>query len=237
MVIGIVVLELIVSLVAALLIAVGNAADTQAAFPILVWLACAILQLAIHYLPRGRYERYGLLLVIALMLLAGAAPGKIEGVPYFHQSLFIAAVGTLPQLWWERFSNATKGHTLVLGLMGMLAMPLGFAAWSLANVSIVKYDASRVANGELYCIFVSEGRLMTGGYRQAPDDLSLGGWHMLSGRGGGGSGDCCQWDFHALLLTRDDRLFNWSYQSQRFERISERTRRLMASSFSNLKCQ
>lgn len=50
---------------------------------------------------------------------------------------------------------------------------------------------------------------------------------MISGRGGGGSGNCCQWDFHALLLTRNDELFNWSYRSQRFESVSERTRRLM----------
>ena len=34
-------------------------------------------------------------------------------------------------------------------------------------------------------------------------------------------------DFHALLLTQSNQLFNWSYHSQRFEKVSERSRHML----------
>jgi hypothetical protein len=232
--IAVVVFELSVCLFLAFLIVVGNA--EQALFPLDVWLALAILQLTIHYLPRGRYTRYRLLLVIIILLFASVAPGKIGVLTYFHQPLFIASVAVLPQLWWEWSSKGTEGRALVLGLIGLASLPLGVVAWALANIWIVKVEAWTASYDDPYCIFVSDHKLFVGGdYHQAPDDWSLSGWRMFSGRGAGGSGDCCQWDFHALLLTHDKRLFNWSYKSQRFENISEPLRRSMA--LNNLRCQ
>jgi hypothetical protein len=236
MIIAVVVVELIVCLIASVLIGVGNADDSgQAAFPLQVWLACATLQLTIQYLPPGRHARYRLWLFVMLILFASLIPGRIELFPHFHQALFIAGVAALPQLWWEWFAKTPESRASGLGLIGLISLPLGFTAWSLANIGIVKFEAWRASHGEPYCILISDGRLYSSGYRQTPNDWSLGGWRMVSGRGAGGSGNCCQWDFHALLLTHNDQLFNWSYRSQRFESVSERTKRLMALNVS--RCQ
>ena len=202
--------------------------------PLDVWLALAILQLTIHYIPRSRNTRYGLSLVIALAFVAGLLPGRIEALTYFHQSLFIVSLAVLPQLWWEWLSQKTQRRTLPWSI-GIAALPLGIAAWGLSNIWIVKAEAWTASHGDPNCIFLSDGKLFTSGYREAPNDLSLSGWNMISGRGGGGSGNCCQWDFNALLKTRDNRLFNWSYKSQRFESVSEQTARSM--DLGSLSCQ
>jgi hypothetical protein len=225
-IIAVVVFELIICLVAATLIAVGNADGGQALLPLSVWVICATLQLAIHYLPPSRRARYGLLFAVMLIIFAGVTVGRIDALPYFHQSLFIAGVAVLPQLWWEWSSKATDRRAAMLGLIGLVSLPLGFIGWSFANIWIVKVDAWRAAQGEPYCLFASDGRLFSSGYHQTPNDWALSGWRMFSGRGAGGSGDCCQWDFHALLVTNKE-LFNWSYRVQGFEKVSERTRRLM----------
>jgi hypothetical protein len=225
--IAVVVFELIVCLVAWAAIGVGNADDDgQAAFPLEVWLACAIVQLTIYYLPPGRPARYRLWLLVALMLLASAIPGRLEPLSsFFHQALFIAGVAALPLLWWEWFAKTPKDRAAGLAPIGSISPPLGFVAWSLANIGIVKFEAWRGGHGEPYCILVPDGGSDLIGYHQAPDDWSLGGLRMVTGRGSGGSGHCCQWGFHALLLTHNDQLSNWSYRSQRFERVSERARR------------
>lgn len=229
MVIAVVVFELIACLVASVVIGVGNADDNgQAAFPLEVWLACAILQLTIRYLPFGRLARYRIWLIMALILFAGVTSATIAPFPHLHQALFIAGVAALPQLWWEWFARTSEYRPWGLGLIGLISLPLGLAAWSLANVWIVKVAAWSGSRGAPYCIFVSDGKSLSSGYHQAPSDWSLSGWRMVSGRGGGGSGHCCQWDFHALLSTRNDELFNWSYRSQRFEPLSERARGLMS---------
>lgn len=226
MIIAVVVLELIACLAATVLIAAGNADDSgQAAFPLLVWLACAILQLTIRYLPPGRRARYHLWLAVVLILVIGMTPGRFEPFPHVHQALFIAGVAALPQLWWDWYAKTPEDRASWMGPIALVSLPLGFAAWSLANIWIVKFEAWMVADGKPHCILVSDQKLYTSAYRPVPDDWGLSGLRMISGRGAGGSGNCCQWDFHALLLTKDDRLFNWSYRSQRFEQVSDRARR------------
>ena len=65
MVIAVVVFELVVCLVAWAAIGVGNADDSgQSNFPLEVWLACAIMQLTIYYLPHGRQDRHRLWLLM-----------------------------------------------------------------------------------------------------------------------------------------------------------------------------
>jgi hypothetical protein len=220
--IAVVLFELLVCSFLAVLITVGNADDSgQGGFFLQVWFACATLQLAIHYLPRLRYHQYIILIFLILLLTIGITSGRFEIFTYFHQALIIAALASLPQLWWEWSSKARGGRTLVLFFIGMVALPLGFSVWTLANIGIVKTQAWVASRGEANRIFVSTGNLFSGGYRQIQDIWSLSGWNMVSARGLGGSGHCCQWDFHALLITRDNRIFNWSYRSQRFERISD----------------
>ena len=228
MIVAIVILELIACLCITMLIGVGNRGGDVALAPLLAWLACAILQLVIHHWPRRPYARYGLLVAVMLVLLAGVGFEGALVIPYVHQALFIAGVAVLPQLWWEWSSKATKGRLLGLGLIGLASLPLGFATWCLANIWIVKANAWSAARGETYCILVSDGRYFSSGtYHAVSNDWDLTGWRMFRARGGGGSGDCCQWDFHALLLTQGNQLFNWSYHSQRFERLSNQSRRMM----------
>jgi hypothetical protein len=226
-IIAIVVLELIGCFFITLLLAAGNGKLPIA--PLQVWLVCAVLQLAIHYLPRRPYVRIGLALTVTLMLFASVGLEGAAAVPYFHQTLFVAAAAAVPQIWWELFAKATASRVLVLALIALFSLPLGFTAWSLANIVIVKAKAWSVSRGEPYCILLSNGSISYGGgYHRAPNLWSLNGWNMFSVRGVGGSGDCCQWDFHALLVIEDNQLFNWSYDAQRFERISEQTRRNMS---------
>ena len=232
MIIAVVIIEFVATFLLALLIG-ANGNVEQMAIPLSAWLVLAGLQLTIHYLPRSQYARYGLASLIILILLVGVAPGQIEALNYLHQPLFIAGLGALPQFFLEWFSERT-GRSWLFGLT-VAALPLGVAAWSLAHIWIVKAEGRTTSKGSPYCIFVSGGNIFRSGYRQATNDLNLSGWNMVSGRGGGGSGNCCQWDFHALLLTNDKRLYNWSYRSQRFENVSERTKKSMA--LNNLSCQ
>jgi hypothetical protein len=227
-IIAIVILELLACLSLTVLIGVGTGGDDVATAPLEVWLACAALQLTVHYLPRGPYARYGLLVTILLMLLVGAMLSGSAVTRYPHQALFIAGIAALPQLWLEWFSRITEARNGLLCLFGLIALPLGYATWGVANIGLVKINAASVAQGVPYCILLSDGYLFAGGrYHNAPNDRSLSGWNMFTGRGAGGSGNCCQWDFHALLLTRDDQLFNWTYRSQRFERVSPQSRRML----------
>jgi hypothetical protein len=234
MIIAIVIVELVACLILWLVLGAADRSSNLMFAPLLVGLTCVVTQLVVHYVPRRPRVRAGLVCVVALMLVTGAILDG-GGLPYLHQALFIAGVAVLPQIWVEWYSESGTARAIVLCVMGPLAIPLGLAAWCFANIWIVKAEARSVAQGEGYCILLSDGKLLSGGqYHVAPDDSSLSGWRMFTGRGGGGSGDCCQWDFHALLLTQSDRLFNWSYASQRFEPVSQHARRGLRL---NVKCQ
>ena len=229
MIIAIVIIELIACFALTVILGIGDPFSHLFIAPLEVWLACAMVQLAVHFLPRGPYVRYGLLFTVALILLGSVTLEGIVPIPYFNQTLFIAGVGALPQIWWEWSSKATGDRVLVLALVGLVSLPLGFTAWSLANIWLVKAKAASVSQGETYCILLSDGKLFSGGsYHKAQNDWSLSGLEMFTARGAGGSGGCCQWDFHALLLTGNNQLFNWSYKSQRFEKLSEESRRLLS---------
>ena len=225
-IIVVVVIELIFCLASTLFIAVGSGGSDIGISPLNIWLPLAVFQLAIHYSPRVRTAQYGLALLLVLALFVGAMPGRIVGVTYPHQSLFIAGVAVVPQYWLEQLRRTAESQ-LRLGIIGFGAIPLGLAIWCFANIPIVEAEAKIASPRDAYCILASNGRLLRGGYHPALDRWNLAGWNMISGRGGGGSGNCCQWDFHAVLVTNDKRIFNWSYKSQRFEIVSERTRRLM----------
>jgi hypothetical protein len=190
------------------------------------WLALAVLRLAVHYLPRGRMTRYGILFLIVLMLFASVMPGAIEAVPYVHQVLFVAFVALLPQLLseWDAESTGTK-HRL-LRLLGLFtSLPLSYIAWSIANIGIAKAEAWAVAHDDPYCMVVGEGGPIHSGYFRTQDDWSLSGWRMTTGRSNGGGSTDYYWRFRAILVMQDKRLYNWSFKSQRFESISESTKK------------
>ena len=109
MIIAIVVLELIVSLIATVALGVGNPGSNVFIAPMGVWFTCAILQLAIHYRPRGLRVRNGLMLALMLMLLASIGLEGAQAPLYFNQWLFIAAVAALPQILLEWSSKAATG--------------------------------------------------------------------------------------------------------------------------------
>lgn len=227
MIILVVLAELFVCALVGAVLTVGSGDDNLFGACIEIWLACAVLQLAIHYLPKDRRTQFSLVLAMIALLVASVTIRGVDALPYFHQALFIATVGTLPQLCWNWHGQAKTWYRPALGLAALFAIPLGFVGWSIANIPIVKINAYVAAQGSPYCIFVSDGRIFTSGYHQTSNAFDLSGWRMVSGRGGGGSGNCCQWDFHALLVTSDKTQFNWSYKSQSFERVSDRTQRLM----------
>jgi hypothetical protein len=227
LIIGLIIFELVSCLFLAALVSLS---DPDIAGGILAgWLALAALRLTVHYLPRSRMTRYGFILLIGLMLFSSVMPGEIEALPYLHQVLFIACVAALPQFWWEWHAERTVRKHTMLGLIGLFtSLPLGYVAWSIANIGLVKAAAWTVSSGDPYCILVGAGGPIHGGYFQAQDGWSLSGWRMASGRSsGGGSGDF-HWHFYALLVTQDKRLLNWSYKSQRFESVSESTKKLLA---------
>jgi len=199
-----------------------------------LWATCAILQLAIHYRPPRPGPRNAIASLVGLMLLGSLI---LEGgpLPYFNQVLFIASVAVLPQLWLEWSSLAsTGGRALWLLFVGLMALPVGYTAWSLANIAIVQFKAERVARGEQYCLLVPKDN-----FQYFKDPASVGNYRIASGWQLSGSvmfadrnlsvdslgGDCCQWEFHGLLLTHSNKLFNWSYQSQRFDMLSDESRR------------
>ena len=228
-IIGIVVLELFACFGLAALLGVGNEGSNVFVAPLEVWLACAALRLTIHYLPRRPNARRALLTSIVVMLLASVMLPGATPVLYLHQTLFIAAVAVIPQLWTEWFASDKGDWIPVLWLAGLASIPLGFVLWALANIVIVDVSARSAAQGEPYCLLVSNGNYFGGGkYHVTTNEWDRSGFRMFVARGGGGSGNCCQWDFHALLRTRSSKLFNWSYDSQRFERISEGARLTMS---------
>lgn len=81
MIIAIVVLELIACVSITILIALANRYGDVVLAPLQAWLACAILQLVIHYWPRGPYARYGLLASVMLLLLASATLEDVLLIP------------------------------------------------------------------------------------------------------------------------------------------------------------
>ncbi len=230
MIVAIVAFELTCALFLATAIGLMNSGDMMIA-PVEVWFACATLQLTIHYRPSGSFVRNALAFVMAAMLIASLAVEDLRAPPYFNQVLFVAAAATLPQLLLEWSAKATGRRTWALLLACICALPLGLAAWSLANIGIVKVKAQLAAEGEPYCLFVPDGSYLGGehDYDKAPADWKLSGWSMVSPWDCSGSGDCRHLAFHALLLTQSNKLFNWSYRSQRFEKLSDERRRLYPS--------
>lgn len=218
MIVAIIFFELCVCLFAALGLGLGGGPPL---LPIAVWLLCASTQVAIWHARTSRVAIRLMVILAALSILVGFLPGHFPAFAYFHQALFITGAAMLPLLLW-RGNGAFKA-------ISFFTIPFGFITWSLANILIVDIAAKFASSGGSYAIFVPDGPglLKPADYRQTKSPFELAGWSMISARGGGGSGNCCTWNFHALLLTQDGRLFNWSYRTQRFERIQEDTRRAM----------
>src|ERR1051326_6916927 len=144
LIIAIVALELLFCLVATVLIGVGNLSDS-AIVPLQIWFVCAVLQLSIAWVPERRHVVW---LVSLVMIGSFALAGYI---PFYPQSLLVAAIAVTPQLWWQRF---VKGRKDVLGIIALAALPIGVLVWSYANIGIVKFQAWRVSGGDPYCILV-----------------------------------------------------------------------------------
>jgi hypothetical protein len=183
------------------------------------WTMCAIARILISLLDFDVIARRSMVFVFSAMLPISTIPGTVNELPYAHQVLFVTGATSLVFFLGKALSKAPEydWRRLWAGrAMLVLALPIAVQIWSAANIAFVSFGARQAARGEAACLMMGEGA----DYRQS---------HSLSDQLGltlyvpytqGGS-DSFQWTFHALLVTKNRRLFNWSYQSQRFEPLAD----------------
>lgn len=158
------------------------------------------------------------------MLLISTIPGTVNEFPYAHQVLFVTGATSLifflgnalskeqPEYNWRQ---VWAGSALLI-----LALPIAVQIWSAANIAFVSFAARQAAQGEAACLLMGEDAGLFR-YRQSHSLLDQLGLTLYVPYTNGGGSDSFQWTFHALLVTKNRRLFNWSYQSQRFEPLAD----------------
>ena len=169
---------------------------------------------------RGMSMRYAAY-VSSMILFFSLVPGAAIAVPYAHQTLFVASAASLifllgialkkkPEDPWRNWA----GRGLFL-----FALPIAVQIWSVANIASVSFAERQAARGQADCLLI--GKRNVSGYRRSQSLWDFRGLELyVPFENGGGSGSF-QWTFHGLLLTKSGRLFNWSYQSLRFEPLAE----------------
>jgi hypothetical protein len=165
------------------------------------------------------------LFVIAVVL--GLTPGRFTLFPYYHQILSMGAIvsGLAIAVYnfpWPLGSSTIKHHVL-LGILA-LGPVVSAAIWlTLLSGPIVAFRAAQAAKGQSYCTF----NYRTSGlreYKQSRGIRDLEAYWMTSPFMSAGGSTTFQFGFHGLLLTANE-LLNWSYQSQRFETVTDASRR------------
>lgn len=177
----------------------------------------------------GRPLNLVVAVLLATAIVLALTPGRFTLLPYYHQILLMGAIVSglaiavynLPS--HRRSSRTRRGVLLGILLLGPM---VSAAIWlTLLSGPIVAFHAARAANGQPSCTLAYRTRLNgLGDYKQVTGVWDLQAYRMtvpFTSAGGSGS---FQFGFHGLLLTPGE-LFNWSYQSQRFERVTETARR------------
>lgn len=214
-------IELILCLFYSLGLVLNEPRDDTPALILQTWVMCAIARILNSRLNFDVIPRRSPAFVFSGMLLISAIPGTVNEFPYAHQVLFVTGATSLifllgnalskkrPEYDWRR---AWAGRVLLI-----LALPIAVQIWSMANIAFVSFAARQAAQGEAACL------LMAGdaGYRQSHSLSDLLGLRLYAPYTNAGGSGSFQWTFHALLVTKSRRLFNWSYQSQRFEPLTE----------------
>jgi hypothetical protein len=172
------------------------------------------------------------LIVVALFVIAiilGLTSGRFTLFPYYHQILSMGAIvsGLAIAAYnfpWSPDSPRIK-HRLLLGIVALGPL-VGATIWlTLLSGPIVAFHAAQAAKGEPYCTFNYWTSLRgLGEYKQNRGVWDLEAYRMTSPFMSAGGSGYFQFGFHGLLLTANE-LFNWSYQSQRFETVTDAARR------------
>jgi hypothetical protein len=218
-------------------IAVGFVAGaTDAPDP---WLSVPLIWLGILFGPAtylfARTASNGSIVNLAVVVLSvvaivlGFTSGRFPLFPYYHQIISMGVIVSSLAIAsynfpWSPRSSKTKNRIL-LGILALGPM-VGATIWlTLLSGPIVAVRAAQAAQGQPYCTFNYWTTLRgLGEYKQSRGIWDLDSYWMTSPfMSAGGSGDF-QFGFHGLLLTPKE-LFNWSYQSQRFERVTDISRR------------
>jgi hypothetical protein len=207
-----------------------NAPDPFLSAP-LIWLAI-LFGPATYLFARDVANPSIINLVVAIVtvvaIVLGLTPGRFTLFPYYHQILSMGAIVSVLAIasYNSPWSPGSPGKRPVL--IGILASGpvIGATIWlTLLSGPIVAFQAAETANRQSYCIFNYSTRLIgLGEYRQSSSVWDFEAYWMTSPFISGGGSDEFQFGFHGLLLTSNE-LFNWSYQSQRFDRVTDTSRR------------
>jgi hypothetical protein len=167
------------------------------------------------------------LFVIAVVL--GLTPGRFTLFPYYHQILSMGAIVSALAIACYNFptppGSSKIRHRILLGILASGPVVSATIWLTLLSGPIVALRAAQAANGQPYCTLNYWTRLNgLGDYRQSRGIRDLEAYRMTSPFMSAGGSGTFQFGFHALLLTPNE-LFNWSYQSQRFETVTDASQR------------
>jgi hypothetical protein len=195
----------------------------------LIWLGI-LFGPAIYLFADNESNRPVINLVVAVLFVTAVALGLTSGrfafFPYYHQILLMGAIVSGLAIAVYNFpwpGSSTIKHRILVGILA-LGPVVGATIWlTLLSGPIVAFRAAQAANGQSYCTF----NYRTGGlreYKQSREIWELEAYWMTSPFMNAGGSSSFQFGFHGLLLTPNG-LFNWSYQSQRFEPVTDSSQR------------
>jgi hypothetical protein len=204
------------------------------------WLSAPLIWLGILFGPAiylfARNESNGpvinavvvVFFVIAIVL--GSTSGRFTLFPYYHQILSMGAVVSGMAIAGYNFPGSPGSsrvkHRILLGILA-LGPVVGATIWlTLLSGPIVAFHAAQAAKGQSYCTFSPTGLIGLREYKQNKGVWDLEAYRMTTPFMSAGGSSSFQFGFHGLLLTPNE-LFNWSYQSQRFETVTDTSRRAL----------
>jgi hypothetical protein len=204
-----------------------------------LWLSIALIWLGILFGPAtylfadSESNRPFINSVVALLFVTavvlGLTPGRFILFPYYHQILSMGALVCALAIAVYNFPSpiglSTVKHNVLLGILALGPVVSATIWLTLLSGPIVAFHAAQTAKGQSYCIFNYWTTLRgMGEYKQSRDIWDLEAYRMTTPFLSAGGSASFQFGFHALLLTSNG-LFNWSYQSQRFETVTDNSRR------------
>lgn len=215
-----------------LVVAVANDAPDPWLTTPLIWLGI-LFGPAIYLFADNESNRPVINLAVAVLfviaIVLGLTPGRFTLFPYYHQIFSMGAIVAglaiaAYNLPWRPDSSKTR-HRILLGILALGPVVSATIWLTLLSGPIVAFRAAQTANGQPYCTFNYWTRLNgLGEYKQSRGIWDLEAYRMTSPFMSAGGSGVFQFGFHALLLT-PNQLFNWSYQSQRFETVTDVSQR------------
>jgi hypothetical protein len=209
----------------------NNPPDLWLSIP-LIWLGI-LFGPAIYLFAENESNRPVINLAVAVLfviaIVLGLTPGRFPLFPYYHQILSMGAIvsGLAIAVYnfpWPPGLSKIK-HRILLGILALGPVVSATIWLTLLSGPIVAFRATQASNGQPYCTFNYWTSLNgLGEYKQSREIWDLEAYRMTTPFLSAGGSGTFQFGFHALLLTPNE-LFNWSYQSQRFETVTDSSRR------------